>query len=287
MSAGRESRARRTRRVPLAAGALAVAALAAAVLALAGCAATSPAGGSTTAASASSSSPAGGGHVTGTVTVFAAASLTKTFTRLGTAFEEAHPGTTVTFSFAGSSDLVSQLTAGAPADVFASADEATMGKARAAKVTSGDPADFATNVLAIAVPPGNPAHVTSWADLAKPGVKAVVCAPQVPCGAATATVEAETGVALRPVSQESSVTDVLGKVIAGEADAGVVYATDVKGAGSAVEAVPFPEAADVVNTYPIVEVAQGSNPAGGAAFVAFVLGAEGRKVLAAAGFGAP
>ncbi|GAA4151149.1 molybdate ABC transporter substrate-binding protein [Leifsonia shinshuensis] len=225
--------------------------------------------------------------VTGTITVFAAASLSKTFTELGTEFEKANPGSTVRFSFGGSSDLVTQLSAGAPADVFASADRKNMDKAVSASVTSGEPADFATNVLAIAVPPGNPAHVTGWADLARPGLKVVVCAPQVPCGAATATVEAKTGVALKPVSQESSVTDVLGKVSSGEADAGIVYVTDVKGAGKSVDSVAFPEAKGVVNTYPIAAVRQGANFTGGAAFIAFVTGPEGRKVLAAAGFGTP
>lgn len=225
--------------------------------------------------------------VTGTITVFAAASLTKTFTELGREFEKANPGSTVTFSFAGSSDLVTQLTAGAPADVFASADEKNMKKAIGAGVTDGDPVDFATNVLAIAVPRGDPAHISAWADLAEPGVKTVVCAPQVPCGAATATVESTTGVKLHPVSQESSVTDVLGKVSSGEADAGVVYATDVKGAGDSVDSVPFPEAKDVVNTYPIASIEHGPNATGGAAFIAFVTGTEGRKVLEAAGFGAP
>ena len=122
--------------------------------------------------------------VEGSITVFAAASLTKTFTALGAAFEEANPGTHVTFSFAGSSDLVTQLTEGAPADVFASADEANMAKVTAADLASETPIDFATNVLTIAVPPGNPANVTSFADLASPEVKTVVCAPQVPCGAA-------------------------------------------------------------------------------------------------------
>ncbi|MEY9950802.1 molybdate ABC transporter substrate-binding protein [Leifsonia sp. EB34] len=225
--------------------------------------------------------------ITGTITVFAAASLTKTFTELGHGFEKANPGSTVSFSFGGSSDLVTQLGAGAPADVFASADQKNMGKAVGAGVVSGDPVDFATNVLAIAVPPGNPAHVTKWADLAGPGLKVVVCAPQVPCGAATATVESKTGVTLKPVSQESSVTDVLGKVSSGEADAGIVYATDVKGAGKSVGSVPFPEAKDVVNTYPIADVKQGQNVTGGAAFIAYVTGPEGRKVLGAAGFGKP
>ncbi|MDR6969982.1 molybdate ABC transporter substrate-binding protein [Leifsonia shinshuensis] len=260
-------------------GAAAVAGLLLAASALAGCSV--PGAGQTV-------TPSGSGtRVSGTITVFAAASLTKTFTELGTEFEAAHPGTTVTFSFAGSSDLVTQLTAGAPADVFASADEANMTKAVAGKVIQGTPTDFATNVLAIAVPPGNPAHVKSFADLASPGIKTVVCAPQVPCGAATAKVEQSAGVTLHPVSQESSVTDVLGKVSSGEADAGIVYRTDVKGAGSSVESVPFPEAAKTVNVYPIASVAHAPNPRGGAAFVAFATGPEGRHVLAAAGFGAP
>ena len=243
--------------------------------------------GCSSAASAPNASPtvSATDHLAGTVTVFAAASLTKTFTELGKEFEAAHPAGP--FSFAGSSDLVSQLAAGAPADVFASADEANMTKAVEAKVIDGTPVDFATNVLAIAVPPGNPAHVKSFADLASPGVKTVVCAPQVPCGAATAKVEKSTGVTLSPVSQESSVTDVLGKVSSGEADAGIVYRTDVKGAGSAVESVPFPEAAKTLNVYPIATVAKAPNADGAAAFVAFVSGPDGRKALTAAGFGAP
>ncbi|MCI0158608.1 molybdate ABC transporter substrate-binding protein [Leifsonia shinshuensis] len=258
---------------------IAGAALTALLLAATGCSAD---------ASAPPASPTPTKHaITGTITVFAAASLTKTFTELGREFEKANPGSTVIFSFAGSSDLVTQLSGGAPADVFASADEKNMKKAVAAGVTGGDPVDFATNVLAIAVPPGNPAHITGWADLAKPGVKTVVCAPQVPCGAATATVETNTGVKLSPVSQESSVTDVLGKVSSGEADAGVVYVTDVKGAGKTVDSVPFPEAKDVVNTYPIVAVEQGRNATGAAAFIAYVTGREGKKVLEAAGFGTP
>lgn len=236
---------------------------------------------------ATSSPTRSGDDVHGTVTVFAAASLTTTFTRLGTEFEAAHPGATVAFSFAGSSDLVSQLTAGAPADVFASADEKNMTKAKDAGVIEGAPTDFATNVLAIAVPPGNPAHVKGFADLASPSVKTVVCAPQVPCGAATAAVEKSSGVTLAPVSQESSVTDVLGKVISGEADAGVVYATDVKGAGAKVASVPFPEAAKTVNVYPIATVAHAPNREGAKAFAAFVTGSAGRSALQAAGFGLP
>ncbi|MDN4614776.1 molybdate ABC transporter substrate-binding protein [Leifsonia sp. F6_8S_P_1B] len=270
-------RTRRTLTALLAAGA------AAAALVLAGCA---------SAADAPAASPTGGtgsssSEVGGTITVFAAASLTSTFTELGKRFEQAHPGSTVTFSFAGSSDLVTQLSEGAPADVFASADETNMQKAQKAGVIDGDPVDFATNVLAIAVPPGNPARIGSFADLAKPGVKTVVCAPQVPCGSATAKVESSSGVTLSPVSQESSVTDVLGKVESGEADAGVVYATDVTGAGDKVESVPFPEAEGAVNTYPIAPIVDGPNAKGARAFIDYVTGADGRAVLKAAGFGAP
>jgi molybdate transport system substrate-binding protein len=171
--------------------------------------------------------------------------------------------------------------------VFASADEKNMTKVSDAGLAAGTPVDFATNVLAIAVPPGNPAHITSFADLAKPGVKTVVCAPQVPCGAATAKVEASTGVTLTPVSQESAVTDVLGKVSSGEADAGIVYVTDVKGAGSSVDSVPFPEAASAVNTYPIVALKDAHDATLAAAVVDYVTGPDGQKVLKAAGFGAP
>jgi molybdate transport system substrate-binding protein len=271
-----------------------LAALAALALAgiLAGCSAGTSAAGPAGGHSGSASSTASGGSsgrasVTGSITVFAAASLTPTFTELGRRFEKAHPGVHVAFSFAGSSDLVSQLKEGAPADVFASADEANMAKVTAAKLAHGTPVDFATNVLAIAVPPGNPAHITSFADLARPDAKTVVCAPQVPCGAATAKVEASSGVRLKPVSEESSVTDVLGKVASGDADAGVVYVTDVKAAGKKVESVPFPEASGTVNRYPVVAVTGSADPAAADAFVRFVTGSEGRAVLKSAGFGAP
>jgi len=219
-----------------------------------------------------------------TLTVFAAASLTATFTELGKEFEAAHDGTTVRLSFGGSSDLVEQIRSGAPADVFASADTTNMDKLGDDAV---DPEDFASNTLEIAVPPGNPAGVTSFADLAKPGLKLVVCAPEVPCGTATAAVARNAGVTLKPVSQEQSVTDVLGKVSSGEADAGVVYVTDVKAAGDGVEGVTFPESSSVVNTYPIATVKGSENADVAREFVDFVRGDEGRKVLADAGFGKP
>ncbi len=191
-------------------------------LSLAGCAG---AGGEAPASEpATATTPA----LEGSITVFAAASLKATFTELADEFEAANPGVTVELNFAGSSDLVTQITEGAPADVFASADEKNMAKLTDAGLADADaPVDFATNVLEIAVPPGNPAGIETFADLADPDVKTVVCAPEVPCGAATVEVEEATGVTLAPVSEESSVTDVLGKVTSGEADAGLVYVTDV------------------------------------------------------------
>lgn len=222
-----------------------------------------------------------------TLTVFAAASLKGAFTELAGKFEAANPGTQVTLSFAGSADLVTQISQGAPADVFASADARNMAKLKDQALVDGEPRDFATNALAIVVPAGNPAGITGFADLARQGVKVVVCASQVPCGAATKTLEQESGTALKPVSEESSVTDVLGKVTSGEADAGLVYVTDARSAGSKVEQVPFPEAAKVVNMYPIAAVKGAGNKPAADAFVEFVRGAEGQAVLAAAGFGAP
>jgi molybdate transport system substrate-binding protein len=222
-----------------------------------------------------------------TLTVFAAASLKGAFTNLAGKFEAANPGTQVTLSFAGSADLVTQISQGAPADVFGTADARNMANLKDEGLVDGEPRDFATNTLAIVVPPGNPAGIKGFADLAGQGVKLVVCASQVPCGAATKTIEQETGTTLKPVSEESSVTDVLGKVTSGEADAGLLYITDARSAGTKVEQVPFPEAAKAVNTYPIAALKGAGNKPEADAFVEFVLGAEGRAVLAAAGFGAP
>jgi molybdate transport system substrate-binding protein len=222
-----------------------------------------------------------------TLTVFAAASLQAPFTALAEEFEAEHPGTTVTLSFAGSSDLAAQISQGAPADVFASADTKNMAKLGDAGLVDGSPRDFATNVLTIAVPPENPASIATFADLAKPGVRTVICAAQVPCGAATKKVEQETGTTLTPVSEESSVTDVLGKVISGEADAGLVYVTDVKAAGNKVQAIPFPESAQAVNTYPIAAVRTGKNKDLAAAFIEAVTGPDGQRLLRGAGFGTP
>ncbi len=252
-------------------------AAAAALLVLVGC------GGPPAPSSAPGSNAAG----SQSLTVFAAASLKTSFTAIGRDFERAHPGTTLRFNFAGSSDLVTQLQQGAPADVFASADTTNMDKATGDDLVDADPVLFATNILEIAVPPDNPAGIGSFADLAKPGVKTVVCAAQVPCGAATLKVQTATGIRLRPVSEETSVTDVLNKVLSGEADAGVVYRTDVRSAGAEVGGIAFPEAERAVNSYPVAVLAGSRNRDLARTFLALVTGPDGRRVLSDAGFGLP
>lgn len=220
-----------------------------------------------------------------TVTVYAAASLTTTFERIAEEFEAENEDVEVELGFGGSSDLVAQIQEGAPADVFASADPANMDKLGA--LQGQEPEAFATNSLQIAVAPGNPLGITGLADLAGEDVALVVCAPEVPCGAAAQRAAEAAGTTLSPVSEEQSVTDVLGKVTSGEADAGLVYVTDVIAADGDVEGVDFPEASAAVNTYPIATV-EGSDGADLAeAFVALVLGETGRSILAEAGFGAP
>ena len=223
----------------------------------------------------------------GELTVLAAASLKGAFTELGRQFEATHPGTAVVFSFGGSSDLVAQLQQGAPGDVLATADTATMDRAAADGLLAGAAQPFATNTMMIAVPPGNPAGITTFADLATEGVTVVVCAPQVPCGAATKKIEASTGATLSPASEENSVTDVLGKITSGQADAGVVYTTDVAAAGDAVEGVAIPGEVNAVNGYPIAVLAGSQEQVLAGEFRDLVLGAQGREVLADAGFGAP
>jgi molybdate transport system substrate-binding protein len=233
------------------------------------------------------SGPGDGSSDATTLTVYAAASLTSTFEKIGTDFEAGHDGVSVKFSFGGSSDLVTQIQEGAPADVFASADSATMDRLTVSGLDDGDPQNFATNTLEIAVPPGNPAGIKALDDLAKPGVDVVVCAPEVPCGAAAQSVAEKAGVRLDPVSEEQSVTDVLGKVASGEADAGLVYVTDVLAAGDRVEGVTFPESSSVVNTYPIVAV-EGSKQADlGQEFIGAVTSGTGQQILQDAGFGQP
>lgn len=221
-----------------------------------------------------------------TLTVFAAASLTATFEQLEKQFEDAHPDVDVQFNFDGSSSLVEQISSGADADVFASADDNNMTKLVDGDLADGDSQEFATNTLIIAVPPGNPAGITSLADLTKPDLNLVLCQPDVPCGSAAQKLAEAAGITLKPKSEEEAVTGVLTKVESGEADAGLVYVTDVKNAGDKVEGIEFPESGSVVNHYPIV-VVEGSDEADLAKeWIELVLG-DGQAVFADAGFGPP
>lgn len=254
-----------------------VAALAAA-LTLTGCAA----GGAQPAGSVGSSAT----PTTGTLTVFAAASLRGAFAEIGDGFAAAHPGARVAYNFNGSSSLVDQLKGGAPADVFASADQATMTKAVDASLVAGTPVLFATNTLTLVVAPGNPLKITGL-DATLDGRKLVVCAVGVPCGNATKALAANLGVTLKPVSEEQTVTDVLGKVTSGEADAGVVYATDAAAAGARAATVRIPGAEKVVNRYPIAVTANAEEPALASAYIAYVTGPEGQAALAGFAFEAP
>ena len=225
--------------------------------------------------------------VTGTVTVLAAASLTESFTTIGKNFEAAHPGSTVTFSFAGSSGLAQQITAGAPADVFASASPATMKTVTDAGDGAGTPVTFAKNQLVIAVPKGNPRGLTSLAAIARPGVKVALCAAQVPCGAAAEKALAAAHVTMTPVTEEQDVKAALAKLKLGEVDAALVYRTDARAAASDVDGLEFPESAAAINEYPIVALKEAPNPAGAAAFVAYVQSEPAQRVLTDAGFQKP
>lgn len=233
---------------------------------------------------AASLSGCAGGQTDERLIVFAAASLSGTFTQLAEDFESEHDGVDVVLAFGGSSDLAAQIVEGAPADVFAAADERTMRTADDAM--RGIPRVFATNTLQIVTPHGNPASVASIRDLGRPGTKVAICAPQVPCGAASADLLARARVRVTPVSEEQSVSDVLGKVRGGEVDAGLVYVTDARAARDEVAAVDVPQASRVVNRYPIATVRDARNVRLAEEFVAYVTG-PGRDVLVDAGFGAP
>ena len=225
--------------------------------------------------------------LSGDVTVLAAASLTDTFTLLGEEFMAANPDVTVVLSFAGSSALATQITEGAPADVFASASPATMQTVVAAGNAVGEPTVFVTNTLQIAVPPDNPGRITGLVELTDPERTIALCAVEVPCGAASETVFAAAGLTPSPDTLEQDVRGALSKVELGEVDAGLVYRTDVIAAGDAVLGIDFPESAGAVNAYPIVTLAQAPTPDVADAFVAYVLSAQGRQVFTDAGFGTP
>ena len=218
------------------------------------------------------------------ITVLAAASLRPTFTQIGERFRAAHPGVTLRFDFAGSPDLATQLIQGAHGDVFASADTAQMDTVEHAGLLAGAPARFASNTLVIVTAPGNPHHITAFADLATPGLRVVVSPPPMPCGVATRHIEQGTGVRLDPVSEEPDVEDVLNKITTGEADAGLVNRTDAVTAGDRVATVSFPEAATATSTYRIAAL---TDSASAADFVDLVTGDTGQQILRTAGFGIP
>jgi molybdate transport system substrate-binding protein len=232
----------------------------------------------------SSGSSGSGGK---TLFVFAAASLTETFSSLGKTFESSHPGVKVKFNFGGSSALAQQITQGAPADVFAAASPATMKTVADAKDTAGAPTTFVRNRLEIAVPPSNPGKVKTLKDLTNPKLKVVECAPQVPCGAAALKALAAAKLKVKPVSQEQDVKAALTKVQLNEADAALVYRTDVKSAGGKVTGIDFPEAAQAINDYPIATLAKAPQPALAKEFVQLILSGQGKSVLQQAGFESP
>ncbi|MGV9254756.1 molybdate ABC transporter substrate-binding protein [Streptomyces sp. NPDC003697] len=236
---------------------------------------------------ASGSSTSSGRRPSGTVTVFAAASLKESFTTLGREFERQYPGTEVTFSFGGSDTLAASITAGAPADVFAAASTRTMAVVTDRKDAAGTPVPFVRNQLEIATLPGNPDKVSSLKDLTRPGLKVVLCDRTVPCGAAARKALDTAGLSLTPVSYEQDVKSALTKVELKEADAAVVYRTDVKAAGDKVEGVEFPESSTAVNDYPIALLGNARNTAAATAFIELVRSPRGRKVLSEAGFLAP
>ena len=234
-------------------------------------------------ASACGGSGGGPSDGSGQVVVLAASSLTDAFERLADQFEAANPGVEVLLSFGASSTLAEQVRQGAPADVLATADEATMQLVADADALLGDPQLLARNRLAIAVEPDNPTGVTGLSDLAAGGRVVVLCAPEVPCGRLAAAALAAAGVDLEPASYEANVRSVLGKVTLGEADAGIVYATDVVAAGGGVDGVAIPDGQNQETAYPVA-VVDGPNPTVAERFVSFVTGPEAAAVLAALGF---
>jgi molybdate transport system substrate-binding protein len=227
------------------------------------------------------------GGAGGDITVFAATSLTEAFSDAGEAFAAAHEGSSVEFSFDASSALVTQITEGAPADVFASADVPNMDKLTDAGLNGSDPVIFATNLLTIIVPAGNPGGVAGVEDLSNPDLTVVLCAEEVPCGNYANQILEAAGVDVTPASFEENVRGVVTKVTSGEADAGIVYVTDVTAAGDAAESVEIPEDINVLAEYPIATVAESGNQETGQAFVDFITGADGQAILAEYGFGSP
>jgi len=232
----------------------------------------------------SSSSTAASGKPSGRLVVFAAASLNAAFDKIAAQFEKANPGVTVKFNYAGSSSLATSLKQGAPADVFASANTQNMTVVTDASLASGTPKVFARNQGEIMVEAGNPKNITSVSNLANPAIKVVLCAPEVPCGSLAKQIFEKADVTVKAVSEETSVSGVVTKISLGEADAGIVYVTDVKAGGDKIAGVAIPANQNVVVDYPITELKDAPNATAAAAFISYVLGPEGQKVLASFGF---
>ena len=234
--------------------------------------------------SVSAGASGGAGKATGKVTVLAAASLQKAFEEIEKTVEKDNPGLDVTFDFQGSQDLVASLAGGDSADVLATANNSTMKTAADQKLV-GNQTEFATNVLTLIVPKGNPKKITGL-DSSLDGANLVICAPEVPCGEATKKLAEAQGITLNPVSEEQKVTDVRGKVESGEADAGIVYTTDAAAAKDKADKIDIPDGG-VVNHYPIAQTAKPENPAGAQVFIDAVTGKTGQEILAKHGFGKP
>lgn len=262
--------------------------VAVAALLLTGCGDdSSPADGPGAPSAAGSARPsAAADALSGPLTVFAAASLTGTFTALGQSFEAAHPGVDVTFNFGPSSGLASSIVEGAPADVLAAASTTTMATVVDAGLAD-DPQVFARNVMAVVVPADNPAGITTLDQLSDEGVKVALCQAQVPCGTTAARVLTAAGLTVRPVTEEADVKAVLTKVTLGEVDAGIVYVTDAFAAGDEVRTVDVPAAVNAGTDYPLAVLADAPHARTAAAFAELVLSAEGRQVLTEAGFQRP
>jgi molybdate transport system substrate-binding protein len=232
-------------------------------------------------------SPGSGKQLSGSATIFAAASLTESFHQIGEAFEEANPSTEIVFNFGASSGLATQVAEQGGADVFASADQANMAKVSDGGLLEGSPEVFAQNRLEIIVAPGNPKQIKGLSDLAAAGVKVVLAAPEVPAGRYAGDALDRAGVKVNPVSEAVDVKGVVGPVTLGEADAGIVYATDVTAAGGKAEGITIPEDQNVTVEYPIGLVEDGRNPQVGRAFIEFVLSDRGQEILSDHGFVSP
>jgi molybdate transport system substrate-binding protein len=243
--------------------------------------------------SSSSTSSSGGASgssspkLSGTLVVFAATSLTDAFDKIGAQFHQANPGVTVKFNYNGSSSLATSINQGAPADVFASAAPANMKTVTDAGNAADTPKIFASNTGEILVGKGNPDHITSVSQLANPAVKVVVCAPEVPCGAVATAIFKNADATVKPVSEETNVGGVVTKVTLGEADAGIVYVTDVKANEGKATGVPIPANENDTTEYPIAEVKAAPNASAATAFISYVLGSQGQQILASFGFAPP